>query len=76
VPVYLAGSKVEGIVGWAPVSGEQSMSLTIYSYDGKIIVGIAADTVLVPGFPAIVDDFSLVFDELAAETDVRRPTLV
>jgi diacylglycerol O-acyltransferase len=76
VPVYLAGSKVEGIVGWAPVSGEQSMSLTIYSYDGKIIVGIAADTVLVPGFQAIVDDFSLVFDELAAETDVRRPTLV
>lgn len=68
MPVYLAGSKVEGIVGWAPVSGDQPMSLTIYSYDGKVIVGIAADTDLVPGFQAIVERFSEVFDEMTAAT--------
>jgi diacylglycerol O-acyltransferase len=69
MPLYLAGSKVEGIVGWAPVSGNQPMSLTIYSYDGKVIVGIAADTVLVPGFAAIVDAFAEVFADLKTATE-------
>lgn len=68
MPVYLAGSKIEGIVGWAPMSGDQAMSLTIYSYDGKVIVGIAADTTLVPGYEMIVDRFSEVFEELRAAT--------
>ncbi len=75
VPVYLAGAKIDGIVGWAPVSGDQPMSLTIYSYDGKVIVGIAADTVLVPGFEAIVDGFADVFTELATETEARATPL-
>jgi diacylglycerol O-acyltransferase len=70
MPVYLAGSKVEGIVGWAPVSGNQSMSLTIYSYDGKVIVGIAADTTLVPDYEQIVDGFADVFAELQAATSL------
>jgi hypothetical protein len=48
-PVYLAGSKVEGIFGWAPVSGNQPYELhTIHSYNGQVIVGIACDTTLVP----------------------------
>lgn len=70
MPLYLAGSKIEGIVGWAPVSGNQPMSLTIYSYDGKVIVGIAADTGLVPGFAAIVDEFADVFDDLKTATEL------
>ena len=76
MPVYLAGRKIDGIVGWAPVSGNQPMSLTIYSYDGKVIVGIAADTVLVPGFEAIVDGFADVFTELATETEARATPLL
>lgn len=68
VPVYLAGSKVEGVVGWAPVSGDQPMSLTIYSYNGSVIVGIAADTSLVPGYESIVDGFADVFASLKAAT--------
>ncbi len=72
MPVYLAGSKVEGIVGWAPVSGDQPMSLTIYSYDGKVIVGIAADTTLVPDFEQIVDGFADVFAELKAQTLAKQ----
>jgi diacylglycerol O-acyltransferase len=75
VPVYLAGKKIDGIVGWAPVSGDQPMSLTIYSYDGKVIVGIAADAVLVPGFEGIVDGFADVFTELATETEARATPL-
>ncbi|OCB21524.1 hypothetical protein A5674_27540 [Mycobacterium malmoense] len=68
MPVYLAGSKVEGIVGWAPVSGNQPMSFGIFTYNGDVTVGIACDTTLVPQHETIVDGFADAFDRLVAAT--------
>lgn len=68
IPVYLAGSRVEGIVGWAPVSGDQPMSFTISSYNGTVIVGIACDTTLVPDHESIVDGFAGAFARLVEST--------
>ncbi len=68
IPVYLAGSRVEGIVGWAPVSGDQPMSFTISSYNGTVIVGIACDTTLVPDHESIVDGFAGAFERLVEST--------
>ncbi|MGV0993573.1 MAG: wax ester/triacylglycerol synthase domain-containing protein [Mycobacterium sp.] len=68
IPVYLAGALVEGIAGWAPVSGDQPMSFSICSYNGEVVVGIACDTELVPGYEAIVDGFVVAFDRLVAQT--------
>ena len=65
MPVYLAGRRVEGMVGWAPLSGNQPMSFTVYSYDGKVFVGIACDAGLVPDHQQIVDGFADAFDRLA-----------
>lgn len=66
--VYLAGSQVEGIVGWAPVSGDQPMSFTISSYNGRVLVGIACDTELVPDHETITDGFIDAFERLADAT--------
>jgi diacylglycerol O-acyltransferase len=66
--VYLAGSMVEGIVGWAPVSGDQPMSFTISSYNGRVIVGIACDTTLVPDHEQIVEGFIDAFERIAEAT--------
>jgi diacylglycerol O-acyltransferase len=68
IPVYLAGALVEGIAGWAPVSGDQPMSFSICSYNGDVVVGIACDTELVPGYERIVDGFATAFDRLVAHT--------
>ncbi len=68
MPVYLAGSLVDGMVGWAPISGDQPMSFTIYSYDGEVTVGIACDTTLVPDHETIVDGFSRAFGRLVEST--------
>jgi diacylglycerol O-acyltransferase len=68
IPVYLAGARVEGIAGWAPVSGDQPMSFSICSYNGDVVVGIACDTELVPGFEGIVDGFAAAFNRLVAHT--------
>ena len=64
MPVYLAGSLVEGIVGWAPISGDQPMSFTLSSYNGRVMAGIACDTELVPDHEMIVDGFSFAFGRL------------
>jgi diacylglycerol O-acyltransferase len=66
--VFLAGSLVDGMVGWAPISGDQPMSFTISSYDGEVIVGIACDTALVPDHEMIVDGFAHAFTRLFEET--------
>ncbi len=68
VPVYMAGSRVEGVVGWAPVSGNQPMSFTIYSYDGRVTVGIACDKTLVPGHDRLVRGVAETFAELRSRS--------
>jgi len=65
VPLYIAGRKVEAMMGWAPMTADQSMSLTIYSYDGHVFVGLAADAGLVPDHQQIVDGFVTAFERLA-----------
>lgn len=65
VPIYIAGQKVEGAMGWAPLSGDQAMSFTIFSYDRKVFVGIACDVTLVPNHEQIVDGFADAFHRLS-----------
>jgi diacylglycerol O-acyltransferase len=65
VPLFIAGQKVEGMMGWAPMTADQVMSVTIFSYDGKVFVGIAADTGLVPESGLIVDGFADAFLRLS-----------
>ncbi len=62
-PVYLAGTKVAGIMGWVPSSGGVSLGMSIFSYDGDLTVGIAADARLVPDPERLVEAFNA---ELAA----------
>ena len=61
---FLKVTTDEGIVGWAPISGNQPMSFTISSYNGSVVVGIACDTELVPDHEMIVDGFSFAFGRL------------
>ncbi len=66
VPIYIAGRRVEGAMGWAPLSGDQAMSVTIFSYAEQVFVGIACDVGLVPDHLQIVDGFGEAFRRLAA----------
>jgi diacylglycerol O-acyltransferase len=45
------------------------MSLTIYSYDSKVFVGLAADAGLVPDHQQIVDGFAEAFRRIEVLTD-------
>jgi diacylglycerol O-acyltransferase len=71
VPLYVAGRKVEGMMGWAPLTANQVMSFTIFSYDAKVFVGLAADAALVPDHEQIVSGFTEAFHRLKLLTAAR-----
>lgn len=55
-PLTLAGVPAAGVLGWAPTSGDQPLSLCIFSYNGEVSVGIAADATLIPD-PELLAEF-------------------
>jgi len=63
-PVYLAGSPVRGVLVWAPCSGSVGMSVSVFSYDGKVTVGFLTDAGLVPDPSELVRAFEHEVDEM------------
>jgi WS/DGAT/MGAT family acyltransferase len=56
-PVYLAGTPIAGVLVWAPCSGDVSMTISIFSYNGELTVGLMADAGLIPDPDELVADF-------------------
>ena len=65
-PVYLAGTALRGVLVWAPTSGSVSMSVSIFSYNGEVTVGLMVDAGLIPDPERIVAAFAEEVDELRA----------
>ncbi len=66
-PVYLAGTKLAGIMGWVPASGGVGLGMSIFSYDGDLTVGISADARLVPDPERLVEAFNAELTALLKE---------
>jgi hypothetical protein len=47
-PVYLAGARVDGIIGWVPRAGDMGFGVSIFSYGGEMVVGFSTDEHLMP----------------------------
>ena len=62
-PRYLGGSRITGLLGWVPGSGEQTVGVSVFTYDGSIRVGFKVDAGLVPDPERLV----AAFDEEMAE---------
>jgi diacylglycerol O-acyltransferase / wax synthase len=69
-PLTLSGRRLRGVVGWAPSSGRVGLTVSIFSYAGQVVVGVAADAALIPHPEALLDGFN---DELA---DLRAAAMV
>jgi len=61
------GSPVVQIIGFAPCSGNQPITATIFSYNSTVTIGFATDTGLVPDPDVLV---GLVMQEAAAMTSL------
>jgi WS/DGAT/MGAT family acyltransferase len=71
-PVYFAGSRVAGVLGWVPAAGEIGIGLSIFSYDDRLTVGLQVDAGLIPDPETILDTLG---DELAALAAPNRNRL-
>ena len=63
-PVYFAGERVRTWLGWVPQSGRMGLGVSIFSYDGQVVVGVASDKGLVPDPESIATAFEEEFEAL------------
>jgi diacylglycerol O-acyltransferase len=75
-PLYMAGQKIDKVMFWVPQSGHMGLGISILSYAGGVMLGIASDAGLVPDPERIVEGFKVEFEALrnaAAQARKRRP---
>jgi WS/DGAT/MGAT family acyltransferase len=63
-PLYFAGQKINNIMVWVPRSGIIGLGISIFSYDGKVTVGIASDEGLMPDPEVLLEGFEEEFNHL------------
>ena len=76
-PLYFAGTKLTGVVGWVPAAGTIGMGMSIFSYNGGVTVGFQVDAGLVPDPETIVADYErevAALRELTAAGREKAPT--
>lgn len=62
--LYIAGSPLSDIMFWVPQSGRLGLGVSIISYNGQVLVGVATDAGLVPDPETIVAGFERSFAEM------------
>jgi diacylglycerol O-acyltransferase len=63
---YLAGSPLDTIMFWVPQSGHLGLGVSIISYAGRVLLGVATDHGLVPDPEKITTAFHDEFEQLTA----------
>ncbi|HEV2476021.1 MAG TPA: WSD1 family O-acyltransferase, partial [Candidatus Dormibacteraeota bacterium] len=69
-PLYLAGRKLNRVMFWVPQSGRLGLGISILSYAGGVMLGVATDEGLVADPEKIVDAFEKEFRSLKAAAHV------
>ncbi|HET7419389.1 MAG TPA: wax ester/triacylglycerol synthase family O-acyltransferase [Candidatus Dormibacteraeota bacterium] len=69
-PLYLAGRKLDRAMFWVPQSGRLGLGISILSYSGGVMLGVASDEGLVPDPEKIVDGFEKEFAALRRKARV------
>jgi len=62
--IYLAGAAIKDIIFWVPQSGRVALGISIFSYAGKVVLGVASDVKRVPDPERILDAFHEEFESL------------
>lgn len=68
-PLHLDGITVRQVIGFAPCSGDQPLTATIFTYAGTVTVGFASDADLVPDPQTLVGLVMGELEEMAQEQD-------
>ncbi len=64
-----AGSQLSSVVFWPPQTGHIGIGVSLFSYAGRVSVGVSSDIALIPDPETLIEDFEA---ELAALLQPRR----
>ena len=68
--LYLAGRKLDSVMFWVPQSGHLGLGISILSYAGGVMLGVATDEGLVADPERIVAEFEREFKALRQKARV------
>lgn len=63
-PLYFCGKEIKNIMFWVPRSGAIGLGISIFSYNGKVAVGVASDKGLMPDPEKLLEGFEQELEEL------------
>ncbi len=72
-PVYFAGARVAGVIPWVPAGGSIGLGVSIFSYDGRVTVGLRVDAGIITEPDAIVAALEHELEELAQLASPPKP---
>lgn len=72
-PMSLAGTEVLGVLGWVPTSADQPLGLCIFSYNGQVSIGVAADAGLIPDVQHLADLILGAYEQMRDEVAAAAP---
>jgi len=73
IPIYLAGAQVTSHLGTAPVFDGVGMILVLFSYAGRVTIGITADRDLLPDTAPLEEGLLATLDALDPDPKRDRP---
>ncbi len=74
--IYMAGQAMSGMMFWVPQSGRVGLGVSILSYGGEVMLGVAVDAGLIPDPEQIVAYFHQEFDamlQLVEQAEAAAP---
>jgi WS/DGAT/MGAT family acyltransferase len=74
--LYLAGAPITSIIAWVPQSGRVGVGISFVSYNDQLIVGLNADTGLIPDPHTFLQLFTEEYQALRASIIEPSPDLV
>ena len=72
-PLYLGGRKIARVMFWVPQSGRLGLGISILSYSGGVMLGVASDEGLVPDPERIVEAFNVEFEAMRKAAVRKKP---
>lgn len=69
---YIAGKPISELMFWVPQSGRLGLGVSILSYAGHVLIGVATDAGLTPDPESIVEAVHREFDDLMELVDLAK----
>ena len=73
IPLYVAGARIHSVFGMAPILDGLGLILVIFSYHGRLSIGISSCQQMVPDPACMVDCISRSLDELENAVSQANP---